>query len=51
MLRIQREKAKSFSMEDFGLEDPEQDESDTNAEDKTTQVMEIPFHASKIQKI
>lgn len=43
VLRIQREKAKSLSMEDFGLEDPEQDESDTDAEDKTTQVMEIPF--------
>ncbi|XP_020096366.1 something about silencing protein 10 [Ananas comosus] len=37
VLRIQREKAKSLSMEDFGLEDPEQDESDTDAEDKTTQ--------------
>ncbi|XP_043724321.1 something about silencing protein 10-like isoform X2 [Telopea speciosissima] len=34
VLRLQKEKAKSLSMEDFGLEDAEQDESDSDAEPK-----------------
>ncbi|XP_042516136.1 something about silencing protein 10 [Macadamia integrifolia] len=34
VLRLQKEKAKSLSMEDFGLEDAEQDESDFDAEPK-----------------
>lgn len=37
VLKIQREKAKSLSMEDFGIEEADQDESDFNERDKTFQ--------------
>jgi hypothetical protein len=40
VLRIQREKAKSFSMEDLGLQDSDADESDS---DKQTQVIKRSF--------
>ncbi|KAG1338460.1 something about silencing protein 10 [Cocos nucifera] len=37
VLKIQREKAKSLSMEDFGIEEADQDESDSEERDKTIQ--------------
>ncbi|XP_010906877.1 protein THALLO [Elaeis guineensis] len=37
VLKIQREKAKSLSMEDFGIEEADQDESDSDERDKTIQ--------------
>lgn len=39
VLKIQREKAKTLSMEDFGLENNEQDESDSERQNDMHQVL------------
>lgn len=39
VLKLQREKAKNLSMEDFGLENIDQDHSDSNGQNKLFQVI------------